>query len=236
MHGNDYKQGSSNLNIKADSKDDPFLELLEICSLFEIKNFSVIDLEAANTSFKQAVIFTNWPMSFLENVRKFNLHLRTDLPALANSTITPFNWKFETVDGKIIDHVEELLSESDMLDGLVLPVRSATEKVYVFVFNGLHEELSSIKIGSLLFAAMKLVESHDENKITITNELKSELTSLEVEGLKLQSEGMSKSDISKRWGYSELTVNTCLAGTYKKIGASTCCHAVSIAVTSGIIV
>ena len=235
MHGNSYYRSSSTGNITASSGNDPFLELLEICSLFEIKNFSVIDLEAAKNSFKQAIVFTNWPMSFLDNVRKFNLHSRTKLPALANNTIAPFNWKFETVDGKIMDYAEELLSESDMLDGLILPVRSPTDKVFVFVFNGLQEELSNIKIGSLLLAAVNLVESNDEQRAKEPSKDVLELSALEVEGLKLQSEGKSKSDISKHWGYSEFTVNTCLASTYKKIGASTCCQAVSIAVTSGIV-
>ncbi len=227
----DENTGSGNIG-------HPFLKLSEYATRCKCNYFAAFHAPSDTQTFNDVLIFSNWPPGLSDKYNDFFPAIHTELSSLAASTITPFNWTFETIDpqetadtGK---HLEDIIRDFRLLDGLIIPVHGPGANLGIVVLGGLQRTLNSVEISILQSISIEMFDHHHaENRQNQIEKL--QLNENDVVILQQLVDGKTVDEISEILALSPLSIAVFISNTRSKLNASTNVEAAARALKEGIV-
>lgn len=131
--------------------------------------------------------------------------------------------------------MEEILSEAQLLKGLVVPIHTPTGRTYCALFSGLQRELNTSEVATLATSAMEYVNQLIISQSEQSKVLQSPLSTRESQCLNWTAQGKTSFEIGVILSLSEHTINNYLVKACAKLGAANRSHAVAKAMKMGLV-
>ncbi|MFK5978209.1 MAG: LuxR C-terminal-related transcriptional regulator [Rhizobiaceae bacterium] len=218
--------------------ENPFFKLREQAGKYGCGFFAMFHCPRAKQTFKDVLIFSNWPANVFEGSENFFPALSTDLAKRVDDTIVPFQWSFETLDASSESELEKsatnLFHQFQLLNGLIIPVHGPAENVGFVVLGALERTLKPSQIAKLQSIAIEQFELHFNASRQKLNSQR-RLTPCEVEVLQFMVDGKSSDEIAGIMNLSAMTVGIYASSAKSKLNSSTKIQAVARAMRNGVI-
>lgn len=229
---------TGNVSPLALDNENPFQKLRDQAEDLGCKFFAMFHCPKAKQSFKDVVIFSNWPANVFDDSEDFYPALSTDLAKRVNDTIVPFQWSLEILDTSPQSEVEksaaDLFCQFRLLDGIIIPVHGPADNVGFVVLGALKKELKSSQISMLQSIAIEQFDLHfraSQQKL----DSQGRLTPREVKVLQFMVDGKSTDEIANIMNLSAMTVGIYASSAKSKLNSSTKIQAVARAMRNGVI-
>ncbi|PCI03165.1 MAG: hypothetical protein COB78_11240 [Hyphomicrobiales bacterium] len=227
-----------NVSSACAEHENPFLKLREQAEKYGCQFFAMFHCPRGKQSFKDVLIFSNWPGNVLDGSEDFYPALNTDLAKRVNETIVPFQWSFEILDTFPESEMEKsaasLFHQFQLLDGLIIPVHGPAENVGFVILGALKKTLKPNQIAKLQSIAIEQFDLHFKASRQKLN-LQGRLTPREVKVLQFMVDGKSTDEISKVMNLSAMTIGIYASSAKSKLNSSTKIQAVARAMRNGVI-
>lgn len=218
--------------------ENPFLKLRQQAGKYGCNFFAMFHCPRGKQSFKDVLIFSNWPANVLDGSESFYPALSTDLAKRVNETIVPFQWSLEVLEvlpeSEMEKSATKLFHRFQLLDGLIIPVHGPAENVGFVVLGALKKTLKPSQIAKLQSIAIEQFDLHFKASRQKMNS-QGRLTPREVKVLQFLVDGKSVDEIAKILKLSAMTVGIYASSAKSKLNSSTKIQAVARAMRNGVI-
>ena len=218
--------------------EEPYSALSEFAQQIGCESYAMIAVPRGAQKIQNVVIYSNWPRDLLVcNVGAF-LTSKTEFLDLVSNTIAPFRWTFkgifETDKLGSDSPIGRIIRDSNLLDGLIVPVHGPGPNVGTVVIGGMKRELKSMEVSTLQSIAIELFDRHHGDRQQRALETL-KLGAKEIEILRSLSMGKTVDEIGDAIGHSSLVVGAYISHIKTKLKSTTTVEAVTDALRLGLI-
>ena len=226
------------LDLLDDEMDkNPTHLLTTLSEKYGFDYFALLSDTSHNPNFKNAISHCNWPPGFLHYLGNLKIsHIPELLDAMLEN-FCPFFWEPSYDHSHLPDddlkHMLDMIEDSNLLSGLIVPVFGPFGNQNAAVFGGLRKPLSNQDIAILQYHTFKIFDQISmENgaiKTTIAEKAKIGLSIQEKKCLFWSAQGKASHEIGEIMGFSELTINQFLKSAMTTLNATTLAQAIVLA-------
>ncbi len=230
-HGSIGNRGPKDCDVR-------YAALNEYVQQIGCESYAMIAVPRGAKKIQNVVIYSNWPRDLLVcNIGAF-LTSKTEFLDLVFNTIEPFKWTFKGVYETnwlgSENRIGRIARDSNLLDGLIVPVHGPGPNVGFLAIGGMKREPNSMEVSKLQSIAIELFSRHyaDRQQRAVQ---KLNLTAKEIEVLRSLSMGKSIDEIGNTIGHSPIVASAYISNIKTKLNSATPIEAVISALRLGLI-